>query len=342
MDERDASDAARIPTPRGRVAAGTRPAAGAGAASADRGHQPSSSEGGGAGPAGGGEAGGVEAASPPSPGEGGSGELERVPGFNESALDSGGGGGGRAGARVVPVSPELENLPDAGALEYASPETVCGSDERTQITNTTAIAWRWICQLVLKFRDGTSARGTGWFIGPHTVMTAGHCVYSHSHGGWAQSIEVIPGMNGAVRPYGSAVSTSFRSVTGWTGSPSGNPEFDYGAIILPNDTLGNRTGWFGFAVLTDAALNNLLVNLSGYAGDKPFGTQWFMAGNISNVEARRLRYMVDSFGGQSGSPVWRLNNGQRHAVGIHAYGGCPNGATRIIQDVYDNMVAWKA
>ena len=69
-------------------------------------------------------------------------------------------------------------------------------------------------------------------------MTAGHCVYSHSHGGWAQSIEVIPGMNGAVRPYGSAVSTSFRSVTGWTGSPSGNPEFDYGAIILPDDTWG--------------------------------------------------------------------------------------------------------
>ena len=311
-------------------------------ASPDRGHQPSSSEGGGAGPAGGGEAGGVEAASPPSPGEGGSGELERVPGFNESALDSGGGGGGRAGARVVPVSPELENLPDAGALEYASPETVCGSDERTQITNTTAIAWRWICQLVLKFRDGTSARGTGWFIGPHTVMTAGHCVYSHSHGGWAQSIEVIPGherRRQAIRQRGKHQLPQRDGLDRLAQRQPG--------IRLRGDHPAQRHPGEPHRLVRlrrphGRALNNLLVNLSGYAGDKPFGTQWFMAGNISNVEARRLRYMVDSFGGQSGSPVWRLNNGQRHAVGIHAYGGCPNGATRIIQDVYDNMVAWKA
>lgn len=43
-------------------------------------------------------------------------------------------------------------------------------------------------------------------------------------------------------------STSFRSVTGW--SNSGDPNYDYGAIILPTD-LGNTTGWFGFGVYPD-------------------------------------------------------------------------------------------
>lgn len=325
MHEQDSSDGGR-----GAGAAGT---AGTRAA-ADQAHDPTSSEGGGRP---GGEASGIEQASPPFAGAGGSGELERVAGFDESLVES-----APSGSRVVPVTPDLEALPDAGALEYASAESVCGADNRVQIGNTTVVPWRWICQLIIRFRNGASARGTGWFIGPHTVMTAGHCVYSHGNGGWAQQIEVIPGMNAALRPFGSQNGTSFRSVTGWTGSASGNPDYDYGAIILPNDTLGNRVGWFGFAVLTDAALNNLVINLSGYAGDKPFGTQWFMAGSISAVEPRRLRYMVDTFGGQSGSPVWRLNNGVRHAVGIHAYGGCPNGATRIVKPVFDNMVAWKA
>jgi glutamyl endopeptidase len=129
-------------------------------------------------------------------------------------------------------------------------------------------------------------------------------------------------------------------VTGWTEHT--NPEFDYGAIILPNDELGNLVGWFGLEVLDDAALNGLLVNLSGYPGDKPFGTQWYMDESVMSVQSKRLFYMIDSFGGQSGSPVWRLRNGEYHAVGIHAYGGCPNGATRIDQETFNRLFDWKS
>jgi V8-like Glu-specific endopeptidase len=88
-------------------------------------------------------------------------------------------------------------------------------------------------------------------------------------------------------------------------------------------------------------LRNLLINNSGYPADKPFGTQWFNAGRISRVTDRKLFYMVDTYGGQSGSAIWRFRNGQRHAVGIHGYGGCPNSAVRIIRPVFDNMLAWK-
>jgi V8-like Glu-specific endopeptidase len=83
------------------------------------------------------------------------------------------------------------------------------------------------------------------------------------------------------------------------------------------------------------------VNNSGYPGDKPFGTQWFNAGAITQVTNRKIYYMIDTYGGQSGSPVWRFLNGQRHGVGIHAYGGCPNSATRIVKEVFDNMLAWR-
>jgi len=234
---------------------------------------------------------------------------------------------------------ELTELAPAERAEYTSPESVCGQDDRVKISPCTAIPWRWICQLIITMPNGAGFRGTGWFIGPKCVMTAGHCVYSASNGGWARRIEVIPGMDGASRPYGSAVGTSFRSVTGWTSS--GDPNYDYGCIVLPTP-LGNTVGYFGFASLTDASLQGLLVNNSGYAGDKPFGTQWFNAGRITTVTSRKIYYMLDTFGGQSGSPVWRYLNGQRHAVGVHAYGGCPNSATRIVAPVFNNMMAWRA
>jgi V8-like Glu-specific endopeptidase len=264
------------------------------------------------------------------------GQFEQVEGFDPTRAAS--EGGPEFGERFM--VDDLEMLPASCTLEYATPETVCSTDDRVQITATTSIPWRWICQLVITMANGGQSRCTGWFIGPCTVMTAGHCVFSHSAGGWARRIEVIPGMNGGSRPYGSQIGTSFRSVQGWTGG-SGDPNYDYGAIILPNSTLGNRVGWFGFAALTDSSLQNLLVNNSGYPGDKPFGTQWFNAGRITNVTSRKIYYMIDTFGGQSGSPVWRLQNGERHAVGVHAYGGCPNSATRIVQPVFNNMLAWR-
>jgi V8-like Glu-specific endopeptidase len=262
--------------------------------------------------------------------------LEKVAGFDESrALYE----GLEFETEEIIITEDLERLPDAGLEEFQQPESVCGRDDRIRISPATAYPWRAICQLIITMANGSQSRCTGWFIGPRTVMTAGHCVYSHTAGGWPQKITVIPGMDAARQPFGFQVGTSFRSVLGWTRDK--NWEYDYGAIILPNNTLGNRVGWFGFADLSTSSLRNLLINNSGYPADKPFGTQWFNAGRISRVTDRKLFYMVDTYGGQSGSAIWRFRNGQRHAVGIHGYGGCPNSAVRIIRPVFDNMLAWK-
>lgn len=230
-------------------------------------------------------------------------------------------------------------LPAAETLEYgAAPETVCGKDDRINIKDTTKVPWRWNCQLIITMANGGKSRCTGWLIGPRTVMTAGHCVYSKGNGGWAKSIEVIPGMNAALKPFGSFKSTGLFSVKGWINTSK--PEYDYGAIHI-NQPIGNKLGWYGFANLGTSSLKGLLVNLAGYPGDKAFGTQWYHWGRITSVAERRLFYLVDTAPGQSGSAVYYIKAGKRFAVGVHAYGGCPNGATRIIKPVYDNMVNWK-
>ena len=136
----------------------------------------------------------------------GGGTIEEIPGSGEAFAPT-----ECMGAETVPVDPAFNALPCSCDIEYSfGPESVRGKDGRVHVANVTRIPWRYICQLIITMKDGRKSRCTGWFISPRTVMTAGHCVYSHSAGGWAQSIEVIPGMNGAFQPFGSAVGTSFR------------------------------------------------------------------------------------------------------------------------------------
>lgn len=268
------------------------------------------------------------------------GELEVVPGFDPSQLYE----EEIEGGDIMPLPEDLEDFIDSGAEEYGEPESVCGRDNRVRIRGTTRIPWRWVCQLIITRRDGRRSRCTGWLIAPRTVMTAGHCLYSHSAGGWARRIEVIPGLDATRRPFGAEVGTSFRSVRGWTRDR--NPNYDYGAIILPRSCRFRRLGNFGFGSFSSSTLRGMLVNNSGYPADKSFGTQWFNAGRITRVTSRRLFYLIDTFGGQSGSPVWALmrRNGrlQRIAVGIHGYGGCPNKSVRIVKPVFNNMLSWRS
>jgi glutamyl endopeptidase len=248
-------------------------------------------------------------------------------------------------------APEKTNLRDIAEATYGPPppqkETVHGPDNRVRITNTSVYPWRAHASLLITAADGSQWIGTGWFIGPHTLMTAGHVVNIRGSGvagrdGWVRRIQVMPGRNASSLPYGSVTSTSFRSVVGWTGSASGDENYDYGAIILPNN-LGNTTGWFGFGVYSDADLKQSVGNIAGYPGDKPAGELWYDARRIDSVNSRKVFYDIDTAGGQSGSAVYRIINGQRYAFAIHAYGGATtNSGTRIVTPVYNNMVAWKA
>lgn len=274
-------------------------------------------------------------------------ELENVAGFDQSVL---------AASRENLVIDE-DNLLDAWYADLGDPvvgallkrqelresmtEVVIGTDDRKRITATTSFPWRSICSLLVTAQDGSRWIGTGWLVGHRTVITAGHVIYIHSRGGWVKSVEVIPGRNGSSRPYGSCRSSNLRSVKGWTKSKKRS--HDYGAIILPkNCAYGKRVGYFGYGNYGKSTLKNLTVNLSGYPGDKPAGTQWWDARKIKSVNSRTLVYNIDTAGGQSGSPVWQIQNGKRYAVGIHTNGSSSgNSATRIVKPVFDNIKKWK-
>ena len=255
------------------------------------------------------------------------------------------GGTGRL-AKSNTTIPEADlNVPP---LEGENPELVIGADGRIRQNPTTAFPNRAIAYLVVRFPSGTGSC-SGWFIGPRTVVTAGHCVYDAGRKQWATSITVYPGRNGSSSPYGVTTSHRLFSVSGWTNS--GNPSYDYGAIQT-KAAMGNTVGWFGYRWQTSNSFPGNFT-IKGYPGDKPAGQQWYMSGPITNINAYRFWYRMDTYGGQSGSPFyqWWTGSGCRsncyYGVGIHTYGTSVspyygNSATRIRQAVANNFGSWKA
>jgi len=262
-------------------------------------------------------------------------------GGSEGASDLGGAAGFDAG-------PDTAIL-DIGAASFGQGQgaavSIQGTDEREQVTQTSQYLWRAIASLRITARDGSQWLGTAWFISPRTLITAGHCVFIKGSGdpdrdGWVTSIDVSPGRNGFEKPLGSAKSTTFWSVRGWT--EKGDQNHDYGAIIL-DTPLGVSTGWFGYGVFDDSQLVNVQAHVTGYPGDKPSGTLWRHSLPIQSVTGPKVFYAIDTAGGQSGAAVYLLQNDLPIAVAVHAYGGTTsNSGTRITADVYRNIRQWTA
>ena len=218
--------------------------------------------------------------------------------------------------------------------EVSSPEIVCGKDERVQVDPMTSPPYKWICSLSTHFsKEGLTGRASGFKIylpdvGRTAIVTSGHVTYSHEGGGYPDRITVtFPG----------ETPIAVRDQKNMYAPPehisSKNPDYDYGLILLPG--AGNSNDGFGWsAILPDGELNNLLVTNCGYPSDKEVGTMWITGGKITSVKAKQITYMNDTFGGQSGSPVYTWYGGYWTVIGVHlgATGNppeCPNIATRF-------------
>lgn len=255
-------------------------------------------------------------------------------------------GNGGTGVNVDVNTSDL--VADATALLPILPRlgisSVIGNDTRVRKSPATSYPYRANAFLVVTFPSG-GGTCTGWFIGPRTLMTAGHCVYNIDNNEWATSIVVYPGRDAGSSPYGSASACMLWSVNGWVNSE--NTNYDYGAIILPsNKKLGNTVGWYGFFWTGNgASLDEDKVRVYGYPGDKPYGEQWGGKGKIKTVYSRKLHHSVDTAAGESGSAVYETRTNGPYANSIHTNGvygtSSYNRSTRINQGVFNNMVNWK-
>jgi V8-like Glu-specific endopeptidase len=89
------------------------------------------------------------------------------------------------------------------------------------------------------------------------------------------------------------------------------------------------------------------VKGSGISGFAATMRTKFNAGRVHlndgpNKDERFLEYMVDTTGGQSGSPVFIFDSikNQRYVVAIHTTGNFINRGVRVTEEVYDKILEW--
>lgn len=249
-----------------------------------------------------------------------------------------------AGRSPVPVRKRY------GAIKAGALESIAEADDRQRVANTELTPWRMICALRMHAPSGAVATGTGWLAGPRTIITAGHHVYHQGfHGGWADSIEVSAGRNRDELPFSTFKATRFAAIDRWV--ENADPDFDIGCIQL-DQPLGDLVGWFGVASQPPSELESTLVNISGYPADRGEGCEQYVHANrILHAGDRRIFYDVDTFGAQSGAPVWihRTPSAPPVVVAIQSYGtgGTPfdlgpaaNSAPRMTPEIFDMIKTW--
>jgi len=261
------------------------------------------------------------------------GRLEAVPGFDGARVLAQG-----MGSSLVPAPFRTPGLYTAAHLEYAFPQSGSGTDDRAYVSDTTAIPWRCIAQLIIEGLHNRLLLGTAWLVSRSCLLTAGHNLFSAALGAPAQKIWIFPGRNGDAAPFGQFTSERFVVSDRWRAA--NDPDYDYGLIYL-DQPIGDRLGWFGMAARSDAQLGDLILNNAGYPNDKPTGTLWFNAGRATEIDERTIVYSLDTAQGQSGSPIFYKDaQGNRSAVAIHAYGGSQNRGIRITAEVFNTVRAW--
>lgn len=252
------------------------------------------------------------------------------------------GKGGTLSAPEIALMRVLKPMtpPVADSIEGRS---IIGPDTRKRVRRTKDFPYRAIAMVTF----GGGFQCTGWMISADTLVTSGHCVHQGFGGKFypVGSYRVFPGVNGAKTPYGRCGARRLYTVEGW--AVEGKDSYDYGAIKL-DCRIGETVGWFGY-FWTRGSLDGDRTIVSGYAGDKPRGTQWKSRGKVTKTQKRRVFYRNDTIGGMSGSPVYGGRTGCGKCVmAVHGYGtynGPPfsnnNHGTRITRDVFDNFRNWK-
>jgi len=201
---------------------------------------------------------------------------------------------------------------------------VIGNDDRVRITPTTSFPWSAIVKLHITWKEYYTF-ATGVLIDKKHVLTAGHCVYSNIHGGWADTIKVVPGEDNGNEPYGHALVVKIRCYDDWIQNASYDHDF---AILTLDRDIGLQTGWMDiYSGETSDSVYRGDLNIAGYPYDLDNGQNMYWCYKNGRIATENNHwYYLDTEGGMSGSPVWFDNGTVPFILSVHTCGDDGSGS----------------
>ncbi len=246
--------------------------------------------------------------------------------------------------KVLVYNEKLEERPEESLLMRVNP----GKDGRQKVEVTTKYPYSCFGQASISF-NGSQYGGSGVLVGPHHVLTAAHNLYDLQKKSWTDSFDIYCGLNGAAAPYGKAKGVRAYVPTEYVTYEDKNYDI---ALVILDRSVGLQVGWLGclFTANKDAFAERP-VHITGYPGDKGFKSMWSMSYPVKKVENEKIFYDIDTYGGQSGSPIWlhmetqKMNNSPVVA-GIHTHGegkyGEGNSGIRLTEYKFKKIMGWIA
>ena len=218
---------------------------------------------------------------------------------------------------------------------------VISGDDRIRVTPTTSFPWSTIIKLYITW-GSYNTFGTGVMIDKNHVLTAGHSVYSHSRGGWADNVRVVPGADNGNEPYGHAWAINMRSYSRWI--TNADEEHDMALITLDRD-IGLQTGWMElFTSVFSNSIYSGILNTAGYPYDLDNGNNMYRTSESGGYSSEYNHFFyLDVEGGQSGSPIWLYDGTNRYVTSIVTaswVGLDINYGTRINRNKFDCIMNW--
>jgi V8-like Glu-specific endopeptidase len=245
-----------------------------------------------------------------------------------------------------PNPPDVDPEGEAGTSGQFGTNTVFGPDDRVIRTSTTSYPWRAMGAILAP--GATKSNCSGSLIGPRHFLTAGHCIHQGGGGkgqGWYTNRKIAPGQKGiGVFPNGLKNHAWYFSVSGWY--DNADPAYDYGMIVTEDRYDTAHLGWLGWRTSGHTGGHWTF----GYPGwsytcaaspSVPALCNNYLYGDdntASPIYSKQIGTKADIQSGQSGSPIYKWNNGDRRVIAILAYHG--NWGTRVTAARSSNFCDW--
>jgi V8-like Glu-specific endopeptidase len=215
----------------------------------------------------------------------------------------------------------------------------------TRITNTTQFPYSSVVHLYMKFGGGYAGCSGAFIKNTSTVFTAGHCVYSHEKGGYAEEIIVIPAQDADDTPFGQAYAYNFASNTGWVN----NEDYTKDYAVIQIEPFSPSTSYMASYYSYDASwYYEQEFQTAGYPGAEGYtGDQmWWGEDSVDEVYAGMMRvdfhfsdYPYFCIPGQSGSPMYFNDGGTWTIAAVLTLASCHgvriNGTIDAMIDEFD-------